>query len=113
MLVKNQTRSAVIAQDAKFCEGILSKFIGLMFSTKPKVLVFKFKKEMKISLHMLFVFFSIDVLFLDKNKTVVDEKENFRPFTFYKSKEKAMYAVELTDGVIKKTKTGIGVKIEF
>ena len=62
---------------------------------------------------MLFVFYPIDVLFLDKNKFVADKKENFMPFTFYKSKKKAMYAIELPNGVIKKTKTNIGDKIKF
>ena len=62
---------------------------------------------------MLFVFYPIDVLFLNKNKIVVDKKINFRPFAFYKSKKKVMYAIELPDGITKKTKTGIGDKISF
>lgn len=62
---------------------------------------------------MFFVFYPIDVLFLDKNKIVVGKKENFRPFTFYKPKKKAMYAIELPNAAIKRTKTGIGDKIKF
>ena len=62
---------------------------------------------------MFFVFYPIDVLFLDKNKIVADKKENFKPFAFYKSKKKAMYAIELPNETIKKTKTEIGDKIEF
>ena len=48
------------------------------------------------SLHMFFVFFPIDVLFLDKDKKIIEIKRNFKPFSFYKSKEKAMYVVEIT-----------------
>ena len=62
---------------------------------------------------MLFVFFPIDVLFLNKNKKVVDIKEDFRPFTFYASRQKAAYAVELPQGTINKSKTNIGDLIEF
>ena len=62
---------------------------------------------------MVFVFYPIDVLFLDKNKIVVDKKENFKPFAFYKSRKKAMYAAEMPNKTIKKTKTRIGDKIEF
>ena len=62
---------------------------------------------------MFFVFYPIDVLFLDKNKIVVDKKERFMPFAFYKSKRKAMYAIEMPNGTLKKTKTEIGDKIEF
>ena len=101
-------------RNAKLCTNTFSKFIGLMFSKKQnRVLIFNFNKYKIIYLHMLFVFYPIDVLFLDKNKIVVDKKENFKPFTFYKSKKKAMYAIELRNGVIKRTKTKIGDKIEF
>ena len=110
----NKTRSRKIAANARLCEGSFSNFLGLMFSkNKNQSLLFKFRKEIFISLHMFFVFYPIDVLFLDKNKVVVDLKENFRPFTFYTSKKLAKYCIELPSGAIKKTKTEIGDKIGF
>lgn len=114
MPIKNLTKKKIIINYYKFCDNILLKFIGLMFSKKQKnALIFKFNEEKSISLHMLFVFYPIDVLFLNKNKVVVDKKEDFKPFTFYKSNTKAMYAIELPNGIIKKTKTEIGDKIEI
>ncbi len=114
MLVKNLTKNKTISNNAKLLDHNLSKFIGLMFSKQQnKALIFKFNKENVISLHMLFVFYPIDVLFLDKNKTVVDKKENFKPFAFCKSKKKTMYAIEIPNGILKKTKTCIGDKIKF
>ena len=62
---------------------------------------------------MFFVFYPIDVLFLDKNKIVAEMKENFRPFAFYNPKNKAMYIIELPKGAIKKSKTEIGDEIKF
>jgi len=113
-MIRNLTKKTIIAKNFIFLDDNFSKFIGLMFSKQQgKALIFKFKKEKKISLHMLFVFYSIDVLFLDKNKIVVDKKENFKPFAFYKSMEKSMYALELPNAAIKRTKTEIGDKIEF
>lgn len=112
MLIRNKSKNRVIGINARLCTSIFSKAIGLMFS-KPQILIFEFGKEKIISLHMLFVFYPIDVLFLDKNKTVVDKKENFRPFTFYKSKKEAIFAIELENGIIRKTKTKVGDKIEF
>ena len=104
----------MISSDAVLCRDAFSKFAGLMFSKKQnKALIFEFKKEKDISLHMLFVFYPIDVLFLDKRKIVVDKKENFRPFTLYTSKKKAMYAVELPSGMIKRTKTNLRDRISF
>ncbi len=85
-----------------------SKARGLMFSRK-KNLVFVFNKEKIIALHMLFVFFPIDVLFLDKEKKIVEIKENFRPFSFYSSENKAKYVVELTENHNYK----IGERINF
>ena len=62
---------------------------------------------------MFFVFYSIDVLFLNKNKEVVDLKENFKPFTFYTPKAKSMYVIELPNGTIRKTNTRINDNISF
>jgi len=114
MLIRNVTNKRIIANNAKVCNNIFTKSVGLMFSRKQnRALILMFGKEKNISLHMFFVFYPIDVLFLDKNKIVVDKKENFKPFAFHKSGKKAMYAVELPRGTIKKTKTKIRDKIEL
>jgi len=83
-----------------------------MFSIE-KSLIFIFDREKIVPLHMFFVFYPIDVLFLDKNKIVVEKKENFRPFTFYTPRKKAKYIIEIPNGIIKKTKTELGDKINF
>ena len=72
----------------QICKSIWSKALGLMFS-KKKNLVFVFDKEKRIGLHMMFVFFPIDVLFLDENKRIIEVKKDFRPFRAYTSTEKA------------------------
>jgi len=112
MHIKNATKKTLLAENAKLCKNILSKCLGLMFS-KPQSLIFIFRKEKIIPLHMFFVFYPIDVLFLDKNKIVVEKKENFRPFSFYTPKNKALYIIELPQNTIKKTKTSTGNKIDF
>ena len=114
MIIINSTKKTIFPADAKVCGDIFSKFAGLMFSKrKERALILKFNKEKTVHLHMFFVFYPIDVLFLDKSKIVVDKKENFKPFTSCQSKKKAMYAVEMPDGTIKKTMTVIGDKIKF
>jgi hypothetical protein len=62
---------------------------------------------------MFFVFYPIEVSFLNKNKIVVEIKENFMPFSCYSPKNKAQYIIELPKGTIKKSKTAIGDNIEF
>ena len=111
----NKTKNKIIVKKTSFCKTILQKAKGLMFSKKlkDKALIFIFNKEKIISLHMLFVFYPIDIIFLDKNKKVIEIKQNFKPFTFYKNRKPAKYIVELPENIIKKTKTKNGDKISF
>ena len=62
---------------------------------------------------MFFVFYPIDVLFLDQNRVVIEIKENFAPFSFYNPKNKSKYVIELPKNIIKETNTQLGDKIEF
>lgn len=87
---------------AILCRSGWSKFRGLMFSRKH-TLVFVFEKDRLVQLHMLFVFFPIDVLYLDNNQRVIEVKNDLRPFTFYSPKNKARYVVEIPE------RTGIKV----
>ncbi len=77
----------------KICKSWLSKARGLMFS-KRENLVFVFNDEKKRSLHSWFVFFPIEVYFIDKYKQVV-EKAILKPFSSYWSKNKAKYIIEI------------------
>ena len=92
-MIKNGNK--VISKKEKYCYNLFSQGLGLMFSPK-KNLVMVFKKEKKISLHNFFVFYPIDVLILDSSKKIVEIKRNFKPFTFWNSKEKGKYIVELS-----------------
>ncbi|MDO8740551.1 MAG: DUF192 domain-containing protein [Candidatus Woesearchaeota archaeon] len=113
MAIKNVSQKIILAEKHKICKSLFSKAIGLMFSKKIKdfALVLAFDEEKRISLHMFFVFYPIDVLFLNRDKRVVERKKNFRPFAIYNSVKRAKYAVELPCGIIGKTK--INDKIEF
>lgn len=84
----------------KTCKSLFSQAKGLMFS-KRKNLMFVFDKEKIISIHTWFVFFPIDVVFLDKDMKLVESVENLKPFRFYKSKNKAKYMIEIADKEIK------------
>ena len=76
------------------CNSLWSKARGLMFS-KKKDLLFIFKSEQYISLHMLFVFFPIWAIYLDKDKTVTKIKK-LNPFVS-SVRGKAKYILELTE----------------
>ena len=112
-MIKNLTKKTILAEKYKLCRNIFSKSSGLMFSKKNKTLIFIFKKEKINPLHMFFVLYPIDVLFLDENKIIAEIKENFKPFTFYTPKKKSKYIIELPKNSIKTSKTKINDKIDF
>ncbi len=112
MAIRNITRGRILAETYTVCRSITEKARGLMFSPK-KSLIFIFDSERRISLHMFFVFFPIDVVFLDRKRKIVDLKENFLPFSFYTSKKKALYVIELPKGAISRTGSKPGDTIEI
>jgi len=64
---------------------------------KKQNLVMVFPNERKISLHMFFVFYPIDVLIVDDQMRIVEIKRYFQPFTTWKSAKKGKCVVELGD----------------
>jgi uncharacterized protein len=115
-MIKNKTKNKILTKTTKHCKTILSKAKGLMFTTKKEDegLVFVFNTQQKWSIHMLFVFYPIDVLWLNKNKEIVDYRENLKPFILSATpKHESNYIIELPAGTIEKTKTELGDKIIF
>ena len=113
MPVKNATRNTIIALGSNVADSELSRAIGLMFSRPTQAaMVLKFGKDVPISLHTYFVFFPIDILFVDSKLRVV-ELTAMQPFATYSAKRKARYVVELPAGTIRKSKTRVGDIIAF
>lgn len=82
--------------DIEVCDGFFSQFRGLMFrDIKDKGLLFSFKKPRKLSLHTFFVFYPIDIYFLDENKKIIDSKLNVRPFRLFVRGVKCSYILEV------------------
>lgn len=81
---------------ARVCKSFFSKLKGLMFTRRKnaKPLFFVFSREKKIAIHMFFVFFPIKVIWLNKNKKVV-EKKILKPFQSCCGKKKARYVLEI------------------
>ncbi|MBU0471942.1 MAG: DUF192 domain-containing protein [Nanoarchaeota archaeon] len=114
-MINNISKQTVIVLNHSICKSHWCQAIGLMFSKQQKEhgLVFDFRNERKVSLHMFFVFYPIDVLFLNSKKKVVDVKQDFKPFTFYTSKERVKYVLELPLNTINGSKTMIDDLVRF
>jgi uncharacterized membrane protein (UPF0127 family) len=106
----------IIVKNVRFAQNSWERTKGLMFEEKKNfnyALIFTFPAESRIgcSLHMLFVFFPIDVLFLDKNKIIVD-KVTLNPFIpNYTPKKAAKYVIEMPIKNLSKVK--IGQKLDW
>ena len=83
----------------RYCNNFFTRLKGLMFYRKLKdneVFLFKLDKEYKLraSIHMLFVFFPINVIWLNSKYEIVDVKKA-HPFTsFIMPNKKARYILE-------------------
>lgn len=74
---------------------------GLMFRKKGNALL-EFRKEGKPGIWMVFIRYPLDLVFLDKNKKIVDYIKNVRPVSFnpktwktYYPRKKCKYVLEL------------------
>jgi len=67
----------------------------------------------RISITMSFVFFPIDVVFLDKNRQVIALKRHLKPWSFYDPKIKCCFFIELADRSIASHKIKIGDVFDF
>lgn len=92
-------KNKVIADKCKVCDSIFSELKGLMFSRKLKekeaLIIPIANKVLNSGIHTFFVFYPIDVIWLDSNFKVVDVRKNIRPFTYQiKPTEKTSYIIE-------------------
>ncbi|MDO8634289.1 MAG: DUF192 domain-containing protein [archaeon] len=117
MTLTNITKNKTVIERTRIAVGFFSQLRGLMFEKKKNfdyALVFPLHMEGRFSasIHCLFVFFPIDVVFLDREKKVVDIKKSLMPFTpFCIPSKPAKYFVELPAG--KSNGVEIGDQLEW
>ena len=114
MIINKKTRQ-IICKNVVKRKTLFEKATGLMFKKDiddETAYLFYFNKKSKISIHMFFVFFPIDIIFLDENFKVV-EMAKLRPWQLYKSKENAKYFIEVKSGVARKKRIKIGDYFEI
>ena len=115
MLINSSTNQEIIKK-TRIANTSFLRFKGLMFEKNENfdyALIFELTRESKIgsSVHMMFVFFPIEIVFLNSQKIVVD-KATLNPWKLnYTPKKPAKYFIELP---LKKSKTiFLGDKVEW
>ncbi len=91
-------------------ESFLKRFLGLMFSFKPKgrkILIFK----NVFWIHSFFCFFKFDAVFLDNKFNVISYKNNIPPFLILKPVFGTKYLLEIVNGCLD-VKIGDKIRID-
>ena len=84
------------------CTSFRSKLLGLMFTRRQyRALVLEFPSDRLVPLHMFFVFYPIDVAWLDAAGRIVEMKRDFRPFTLCFPRKRARFVAELPAGYLR------------
>jgi uncharacterized protein len=107
-VITNTSKGTLICKEFTNAHSLLQKARGLMFRKSPIPMLFHNKTMRRTSLHMMFVWFAIDVVYLNNEKTVVEIYPNFQPWSFYTPKHKAKFILELPNNSIHNTNTTIG-----
>ena len=112
MRIYNKTQNTFLARHAKIADTSVSRMVGLLNRNslpEGEALLITHCQ----SIHMCFMKFSIDAIFVDKNNRVVGLVEGIKPFQLSKIFWKASFVVEVPVGTIIKTKTVIGDQLEM
>lgn len=112
MVIKNQTRNTVLADQCKVANTFFTRLRGLLGSppleTGQGLLL-----ESEKSIHTLFMAFPIDIVYIDKDLQVIKLDHNMPPYRLGSYIKKAAYILELPVGVIQQTQTAIGDRLSF
>ena len=104
-----------IANNIEICRTMTSQALGLMFrSLIPAnyAMIFVMKKPASVGIHMLFMRFPIDVIFLNEEKIIV-AMASLKPWIGHKATKNIKYIIETNSGMIERYGLSIGGKMEF
>lgn len=102
----------------RYLTNVFEISYGLMFASKKKIsrgicLVMPTRKDGRFSgsVTMLFVFRSLDILFVNSDFEVVDKK-TLRPFVFsYTPKKACKYVIESSKGTFENIRAGDRIEV--
>jgi len=112
--ILNATRGTAVAEQAEVARSFLARGRGLMgrtaLPTGYGLIIYP-----EWSIHMFFMRIPLDVLFVDKQHTVVGVRENLPPWTPYAgvSPRRGCYVIELPVGAIHASQTSVGDQLDI
>ncbi|MFW5962500.1 MAG: DUF192 domain-containing protein [bacterium] len=94
MEVYNESSKELIVQNVKVANTFYSRLCGLMFQKELPIGEALLIKKCN-SIHTFFMFFCIDVIFINKNNRVIAIYENLKPFKVILPIKNAVAVIEL------------------
>lgn len=109
MKLRNTTRKNTLANELRVYSTVFQKGLGLMFRLKPPEfsVVFPFNPARAAAIHMWFVFFSLDIAWLDHQGKIL-EHVTLKPWSFHTPHTKAAYVIELPAGTLTHKNVQVG-----
>lgn len=107
MLIKNITRNSILANNCSIARTFFARFRGLQLkkslSEGHGLLITPCN-----SIHMFFMRFSIDAVFIDSDNKIIHIEEGIRPWRVSKVVRKAKSVIELPAGTVAASDTRVG-----
>lgn len=110
----DRTTGKILASEVESADNFWRRFRGLMLRrrfTPGRCLLFKFHRHGRYGVHMFFVRFPIDLIYLDSGFRVVELRARLKPWRMHRPKVVANYLIELPAGTISRTHVGVGHKL--
>jgi len=113
--VLNKTRDCVLSENARYTKSFLGRLRGLLFTGKSDLVLESPKETVEhSSIHMFFMGYAIDIVWVDKQGTVVGVLKGVPPasllkpstFRIYRPPKPSKYVIELGKGGLCDTETG-------
>ena len=107
MKIVNQSNNNILAQNAQLADTVISRLVGLLnrarLNSGEGLVITQCR-----SIHMFFMRFAIDVVFVDKNNAVIGLVKNIKPFMMSPYFFRSSYVIELPPGTIDASQTRLG-----
>ncbi len=107
MKIINQTKNTILAENAVMAQTPLARMKGLLARKELKQGEALILKPCN-SIHMFFMRFAIDVIFVDKNNKVVHAVISIKPFRISNIYWRSVLAIELPTGTVQSSLTSQG-----
>lgn len=111
MKIFNKSKNTLVAQNVFLADTFWTRMKGLLgrkeISAGEALVITKCQ-----SIHMFFMRFAIDAIFVDGQDRVVGLAENIKPFYLSPIFLRARYVIELKPGTIAATKTSLNDQLE-